>query len=126
MKKVLIVLSILTISSFSFADNKLSVEESVRKLEMRLQNLAKKEEEKISIQGNLALEAEKKLNEYKIVEKVVDERITDIETNLGKVIFSKEFKIKLEEYKQFKRDLAREIARETKIIEEFKLFNLMK
>lgn len=126
MKKIVLLMIITMMSTFSFANNKLTVEQSVINLENRLRQLAEKEEEQVNMRAVLVAEAEKKLSAYVELNRLLDARIIDIEENINRVIYIKEFKDKLAEYKLLKAEVAKEIARETKTIEEFNIMNLKK
>lgn len=126
-KKLLVVLGVLLVSSFSMAATaNSSIESSLSKLEAQLERLASLEEQKFNEQKALAEAAQQRLENYRKMDSVIDSRIAEIEGNLDKVIFNKEFKDKVAEYKTLKAEIAKEIQKEEQVIEEFKLIESLR
>ena len=104
-KKIILAISVLMLSNLAMAaPAKSSVESSLSNLEAQLEKLTQLEEQK-----------------YRKMDEVVSQRISQIEENINKVIFSKEFKNKESEYKALKLEISKEMEKENKTIEEFKL-----
>lgn len=126
-KKLLIVLGVLLVSSFSMAaPANSSIESSLSKLEAQLERLASLEEQKYNEQKALAEAAQARLDNYRQMNNVIDNRIAEIEGNLDKVIFNKEFKDKVAEYKTLKAEIAKEIQKEEQTIADFKLIESLR
>ena len=121
-KKIILSISVLMLSNLAMAaPAKSSVESSLSNLEAQLEKLTQLEEQKYREQEALANAAAQRLENYRKMDEVVSQRISQIEENINKVIFSKEFKNKESEYKALKLEISKEMEKENKTIEEFKL-----
>ncbi len=121
-KKIILAISVLMLSNLAMAaPAKSSVESSLSNLEAQLEKLTQLEEQKYREQEALANAAAQRLENYRKMDEVVSQRISQIEENINKVIFSKEFKNKASEYKALKLEISKEMEKENKTIEEFKL-----
>lgn len=126
-KKIILVISALMLSNLAMAaPEKSSVESSLSRLEAQLEKLAQLEEQKYREQEALANAAAQRLENYKKMDMVVSQRIDEINANASKAIFSKEFKDKAAEYKSLKMELAKEMEKEMKTIEEFRLIQSLR
>ena len=121
-KKIILAISVLMLSNLAMAaPAKSSVESSLSNLEAQLEKLTQLEEQKYREQEALANAAAQRLENYRKMDEVVSQRISQIEENINKFIFSKEFKNKESEYKALKLEISKEMEKENKTIEEFKL-----
>ena len=121
-KKIILAISVLMLSNLAMAaPAKSSVESSLSNLEAQLEKLTQLEEQKYKEQEALANAAAQRLANYRKMDEVVSQRISQIEENVNKVIFSKEFKNKASEYKALKLEISKEMEKENKTIEEFRL-----
>ncbi|WP_314295674.1 adhesion protein FadA [Fusobacterium periodonticum] len=121
-KKIILAISVLMLSNLAMAaPAKSSVESSLSNLEAQLEKLTQLEEQKYKEQEALANAAAQRLENYRKMDEVVSQRISQIEENVNKVIFSKEFKNKASEYKALKLEISKEMEKENKTIEEFRL-----
>lgn len=123
-KKLATLLGVLVLSSVSFAATDIS--SSLNALEQKLQQLEKMEQAQFAQQEAAANAAAQKLETYRKMDATIDERIATIEANADVSIFNKEFKQKISEYKALKADLAKEIAKEEKIVENFELIKSLR
>ena len=98
-KKIILAISVLMLSNLAMAaPAKNSVELSLSNLEAQLEKLTQLEEQKYKEQEALANAAAQRLENYRKMDEVVSQRISQIEENVNKVIFSKEFKNKASEF----------------------------
>lgn len=123
-KRLAVLLGVLVVSSASFANTNIS--NSLNALEQKLQQLEKMEQAQFAQQEAAANAAAQKLETYRKMDATIDERIASIEANADASIFNKEFKQKISEYKALKSDLAKEIAKEEKIVENFELIKSLR
>ena len=126
-KKIILVISALMLSNLAMAaPEKNSVETSLSRLEAQLEKLTQLEEQKYREQEALANAAAQRLENYKKMDMVVSQRIDEINSKASKAIFNKEFKDKAAEYKSLKMELAKEMEKEMKTIEEFRIIQSLR
>ena len=121
-KKIILAISVLMLSNLAMAaPAKSSVEASLSNLEAQLEKLTQLEEQKYKEQEALANAAAQRLVNYRKMDEVVSQRISEIEEKMNKAIFNKEYKNKASVYKALKLEISKEMEKENKTIEEFKL-----